>query len=608
MASINSITAGSGVGGQLYSGTVSISNTSSYGVIEKFRILTVYTIGTWSSGNKISSDITVNPDETIPVPSYAVTLPSDLESGTINIYCEIIEPLGSGTYENNGNKFLDENFTFEGVGYIPPVPDDMVGITAPTGIGTPVQGETYNVSVMLKSTLNHNLYGQYVKFKFIADNWSETVNKYVEPITANTQQTVTGSVTIPDNATGMLNVHADLSILDYCSQSDFPYSCGWITNFGDINESGGGGGGGGGDGILSITSSPTGANIFVDGTKMGNAPVDLTLPAGTYSVKATLSGYSDQNKVLRVYEGKPTKFLFSMSSPCYVPNTMWACELYWDVNGVQNATLVSPGALIESDAEVGNSTTSTKSSKFGMLITAYEWDKTTPYFTSPWIYSSSQSIAVDDSVMFYLDYRLPPEIDHGYFTIKFYVQGVTGSSLNPETTHLIQLNVEKPFAVINANSNPEGAIVLLDGMSQGVTPKSFNATEGGHTLTFQKTGFNNLTVSKTLYPGEVWDVNPPLTAILEGEAQINLTTPTSVVAGSILNYSVEVVNIGSTTDQIRFEVDLTNQNNTPIDTGYFEGEIPATSHVKENYTYSIPADGSVTTVHITARSYHWVDY
>lgn len=46
-------------------------------------------------------------------------------------------------------------------------------------------------------------------------------------------------------------------------------------------------------GTASITSSPEGADIFIDSVGRGRAPVILQLPAGKHSIQLVLSGYKD---------------------------------------------------------------------------------------------------------------------------------------------------------------------------------------------------------------------------------------------------------------------------------------------------------------------------
>jgi len=56
-------------------------------------------------------------------------------------------------------------------------------------------------------------------------------------------------------------------------------------------------------GTLDITSNPTGANVYINNEYKGLAPLTVTLPAGEYSVKFTLSGYTDSTVTAIVNSG-----------------------------------------------------------------------------------------------------------------------------------------------------------------------------------------------------------------------------------------------------------------------------------------------------------------
>jgi hypothetical protein len=67
------------------------------------------------------------------------------------------------------------------------------------------------------------------------------------------------------------------------------------------------GGGGGGDGYMSISSNPTGATIWVNGTNSGSqTPAVLTGAANTYTIKLTLTGYIDWQQDVSITAGETT--------------------------------------------------------------------------------------------------------------------------------------------------------------------------------------------------------------------------------------------------------------------------------------------------------------
>ena len=56
---------------------------------------------------------------------------------------------------------------------------------------------------------------------------------------------------------------------------------------------------------ITITTEPRGAEIRIDGKVVGTAPLQLTLPPGSYKVDATLPEYLPQTKMVQVFGQKP---------------------------------------------------------------------------------------------------------------------------------------------------------------------------------------------------------------------------------------------------------------------------------------------------------------
>ena len=68
-------------------------------------------------------------------------------------------------------------------------------------------------------------------------------------------------------------------------------------------------------GSISITTTPTGASVYLDGVYKGITPVTLhSVSAGTHTVKLTLSGYEDYEESVRVYAGQTASITTTMQS------------------------------------------------------------------------------------------------------------------------------------------------------------------------------------------------------------------------------------------------------------------------------------------------------
>ena len=60
-------------------------------------------------------------------------------------------------------------------------------------------------------------------------------------------------------------------------------------------------------GAIAVTSTPDGADIFVDGAFIGNAPATLKLSPGKHTIRVALSGYKEWTREITVLAGSELK-------------------------------------------------------------------------------------------------------------------------------------------------------------------------------------------------------------------------------------------------------------------------------------------------------------
>lgn len=65
---------------------------------------------------------------------------------------------------------------------------------------------------------------------------------------------------------------------------------------------------------LSITSTPPGAHVFVDGNFAGETPVDVDLVDGTHSVRVTLHGYEEVVREVSAQSGRREELALTMTA------------------------------------------------------------------------------------------------------------------------------------------------------------------------------------------------------------------------------------------------------------------------------------------------------
>ncbi len=67
-------------------------------------------------------------------------------------------------------------------------------------------------------------------------------------------------------------------------------------------------------GTISLTSTPDGADVSVDGAFLGNTPATLKLPAGKHSIKVSLAGHKDWTKEITVLAGSDLKLTATLET------------------------------------------------------------------------------------------------------------------------------------------------------------------------------------------------------------------------------------------------------------------------------------------------------
>ena len=69
-------------------------------------------------------------------------------------------------------------------------------------------------------------------------------------------------------------------------------------------------------GAIYAQSNPAGAAIYMNGTLQGYSPITIpNLPPGTYSMKASLSGYTPDTQLINVYTGQTATYYPNLQHP-----------------------------------------------------------------------------------------------------------------------------------------------------------------------------------------------------------------------------------------------------------------------------------------------------
>jgi hypothetical protein len=219
------------------------------------------------------------------------------------------------------------------------------------------------------------------------------------------------------------------------------------------------------NGAIYVQSNPSGAAIYMNGNFQGYSPITLpNLPPGTYSMKASLSGYTPDTQLINVYSGQTATYYPTLqASPPPPRNT-----------GTVSVTSNPDHALIYVDGNYQG--------KAPMTIT---------------LYPGSHSFRL--TLSGYNDY-----------TSTVYVNANANQKLNAVMAPAV-------YGTVAITSLP-GANVFMDSNSQGVIPSSgtltlYNIPNGNHIFKITASGYNEWMNTVYIQPNMVNPINALLTPI-----------------------------------------------------------------------------------------------
>jgi hypothetical protein len=229
-------------------------------------------------------------------------------------------------------------------------------------------------------------------------------------------------------------------------------------------------------GSISVTSSPSGASVYLDGSPKGTTPKTITgVSAGPYTIKLSKSGYNDYTRTRSVKAGKRIKI---------------------------NANLISVGP------KTGSIYVTSSPSAASVYLDGY-YKCTTPK-TITGVSAGDHTIKL--SQIWYKNYTRTISVKAG-------------------ETISINANLLQATGSIYVASSPSEASVYLDGSPKGKTPKTIRGVSAGdHTIMFSKLGYNDYTSRRSVKVGETISINANL---LQATGSIYVTSTPSGASVSL---------------------------------------------------------------------------
>jgi len=292
-------------------------------------------------------------------------------------------------------------------------------------------------------------------------------------------------------------------------------------------------------GSIYAKSSPSGAAIYANGVFYGYAPLTIPdLDPGTYSMKATLTGYSSNSQTLVVYAGRTTSYYPTLQQS---PSPRATGTVYLRSSPT--------GASAYVDGEYRGHTPITVSLYTGnhdviIRLSGYSDWTSTVYVSADSTQTLSPSLSPATSGMLtlgsapagaqvYLDSNLMgmtssggsyvmSTVTSGNHILKLTAQGyndwIETVYIKANTNNYVQVSMTPSGSPVAATgsvqivSSPSGAEVLVDNVFRGYSPVTLSQISAGqHALTLKLSGYQDSVSTVTVPAGQTVPVAITLT-------------------------------------------------------------------------------------------------
>jgi hypothetical protein len=276
--------------------------------------------------------------------------------------------------------------------------------------------------------------------------------------------------------------------------------------------------GGEAPGSIRVTSNPSGAKCYLDGTYRGTTPLTIgDVSAGEHSLKLTRSGYEDWSRTVRVYSNQTTSVsaeLQELLGSIKVTSDPSGAKCYLD-GKYKGTTPLTIGGISTGNHEIQVEKESYYDWKSSVNVSA---GKTSSIHASLEMMTGFLDVKSNTKADVYIDgtYQgetpLQREVSVGSHQIKisankYYDHIETVVVTVGQYTYVDAPLTEKPGSV-SVESTPSNAEVYLDGKYQGRTPLTISEVKSGtYTLLLTNSGYYDWRTSVTVYPDETSSVD-----------------------------------------------------------------------------------------------------
>jgi len=275
-------------------------------------------------------------------------------------------------------------------------------------------------------------------------------------------------------------------------------------------------------GSISITTTPPGADVFLDDVRIGKSPISKSgVPEGSHAVKVSLAGFNSQSGQIEVVANQTATLDFSLSSPggsISVTTNPPGARIFIDSEdvgisnktvqvavGEHDVTLVKEGyAEISVKINVPPGRTVTLSRNLAVLTGNMEIS----------VNAQGATIFLDDKQVGKsvagraLKLNNIPAGDHKIKVVHpLYEAAEQTVSVAPNQPNPVSINLTGKPGKILITSTPSGASVSIGGEERGNTPISISLDPGAYTAEFSLDGYENARREFNIEAGKSGKIN-----------------------------------------------------------------------------------------------------
>ncbi len=285
------------------------------------------------------------------------------------------------------------------------------------------------------------------------------------------------------------------------------------------------------NGHLSINSTPSGAVLWLDGKRLGRTPLkNRLLKAGNYNVKLTMTDYLPLEQVVVVERGGKHDLELVLEKEPLPPGMglLTLSTVPANSTRIVGGTRFQPNQRIK-DYLIAAGTYLVKVSLAGFETEEFlvrveegqlteiqkELGKARPKPANGYLSVNSDpegAMVVVGDVVLGTTPLDRAEVPVGQHAVSIHMQ-----DFKPETRNVriskgqvnrLTVQMNSIFPTLRVNTNPVGAVVIMNGQRLGETPGTFTKLrEGNHSLIISLSGYKEMTREVTLKNGETTTLN-----------------------------------------------------------------------------------------------------